>query len=387
MSVTSGGSATFGALVRALAGDLELLLDRCAERILATLPSYAGLASRDLEPQLRANYERLLAELADRRPPGSEEDLEPFVAAGASRARQGVSIEDMLSGWRVGLDVLRERAHERAPSGPERERALLELLELAVAWCDRAMAAAAAGHRQVDLELLRQEQHQAANLVRRALFGSILPSDLRGLAQVYGLDPAAAYYAVRALPPADSGAGELERFLHAQPGRFARNGLVALIDGHVTGFVRRLPSGAAPATVGVAGPVLLPGLEPAFRLASRALETALALGAKGVFGLQDLGLHPAVLADQDVGAVLLARYVTPIERMGTSGRAMLQTVARYLANDSALTVTARELGVHVNTVRYRLSRYEELTGRSLRENEALVEVWWALQRRRLAPPA
>jgi DNA-binding PucR family transcriptional regulator len=30
-----------------------------------------------------------------------------------------------------------------------------------------------------------------------------------------------------------------------------------------------------------------------------------------------------------------------------------------------------------------LERFEEITGRSLRETETLVELWWALQRRRL----
>jgi DNA-binding PucR family transcriptional regulator len=41
------------------------------------------------------------------------------------------------------------------------------------------------------------------------------------------------------------------------------------------------------------------------------------------------------------------------------------------------------LDVHPNTVRRRLDRFEEATGRSLRETETVVEVWWAVQRRRL----
>jgi DNA-binding PucR family transcriptional regulator len=34
----------------------------------------------------------------------------------------------------------------------------------------------------------------------------------------------------------------------------------------------------------------------------------------------------------------------------------------------------------VNTIRNRLARFEELTGRDLRRTPDLLETWWALQR-------
>jgi DNA-binding PucR family transcriptional regulator len=46
-------------------------------------------------------------------------------------------------------------------------------------------------------------------------------------------------------------------------------------------------------------------------------------------------------------------------------------------------VTAGALGVHPNTVRKRLERFEARTGRSLRDSETEVELWWAFQDRRL----
>jgi DNA-binding PucR family transcriptional regulator len=57
---------------------------------------------------------------------------------------------------------------------------------------------------------------------------------------------------------------------------------------------------------------------------------------------------------------------------------------RGLGDADRCWATARELGVHVNTVRHRLNRFEEATGRSLHETEAIVEVWWALQRQQLS---
>jgi DNA-binding PucR family transcriptional regulator len=40
--------------------------------------------------------------------------------------------------------------------------------------------------------------------------------------------------------------------------------------------------------------------------------------------------------------------------------------------------------VHPNTLRHRLRRFEETTGTTLRDPRHLVELWWALERQRLA---
>ena len=42
--------------------------------------------------------------------------------------------------------------------------------------------------------------------------------------------------------------------------------------------------------------------------------------------------------------------------------------------------TAERLHIHPNTLRYRLSRYEELTGVDLGETEEMVGLWLALAR-------
>ena len=48
---------------------------------------------------------------------------------------------------------------------------------------------------------------------------------------------------------------------------------------------------------------------------------------------------------------------------------LASTLRAYLEHGVSLTLTARELGVHVHTVRYRLTKIEELTGLSLQSTE------------------
>jgi DNA-binding PucR family transcriptional regulator len=128
--------------------------------------------------------------------------------------------------------------------------------------------------------------------------------------------------------------------------------------------------------------VALESLAAAFARATRAHEAALALNAKGVFDLPTLGVQAAVAMDADVGDAMVERYIGALAPLAGAD-ILLHTVERFLANDRSVDVTARELDVHVNTVRHRVSRFEDATGRSLHETETLVEVWWALQRRHL----
>jgi DNA-binding PucR family transcriptional regulator len=175
----------------------------------------------------------------------------------------------------------------------------------------------------------------------------------------------------------------IERYLGADGLVRRGNGLIAMIDGDACGFIAHLPHSAAPTAIGISTPVGLTSMKPAFRQASRALETALTLGAKGVFGFGELSLHPAITTDHDIGEVMTTRYIKPLVSI-TGGETVLATTERYLGNDRNIDLTAKDLAVHPNTVRQRLDRFEEATGRSLRETETVVEVWWALQRRRLS---
>jgi hypothetical protein len=372
-------SVTWDAFVADVAAD-GTAVDETVRRI-AELPSYRGIPLDELAPSVRRNNAVGLQGLIHRRLP-SAEHLAAYGKSGEQRARQGVTLADMLQGWSIGMELARASAYRHAPAGPEREALLLEAIEIITAWSTAGMHASADAHRAVELELARQEQHELANVVRRVLFGGDRANAPRGRLESYGVDPTGEYFAVRARPTNGCDARAVERWLDAASSDGRRNGLVALIDGDVAGFVTTLPAnGNLPVAAGVAGPVSLGRVREAFRLASRALEAAVAVGREGVFDLASLGLTAAVLADDDVGATLLERYVAPLERQGRSGSVVLDTVDRYLQNDSQVERTAKALGVHPNTVRYRVSRFEQLTACSLKRNEALVEAWWALRRR------
>jgi hypothetical protein len=246
------------------------------------------------------------------------------------------------------------------------------------------MVATASAHRDAEFELARHEQHHRTNLVRGILFGTLAPATIRVEAGSYGLDVSAQYRALRARPDDELTVRALERQLGVADGAGPRRGLAALLDGDLVGFVVDPLRGSISARVGIGPPAALHDLGNSFRLATRALEGAAATDLTGPVSIAQLGLWPAVIADRDVGDELLRRIVEPVLAHGRTGEAVLETVVRYLANDLRLEVTAEEMFLHVNTVRYRLRRFEELSGMSLRQVDDLVQVWWAIQRHRLA---
>jgi hypothetical protein len=369
-----------GRLVDALMFQAEEISDLAARQFQELSPSYARHDRAALTPGVLANTISLLESI--RNPPGADANVKMYREAGELRARMGISSDEMLHAWRVGLKVMRERAYTVASELGLGDEIVLRFVEELLHWGDVGMLESVSAHRATELEMARHEEHHRANLVRGILFGTLAPAAIRVQAATYGLEAGGLYCAVRARPVKD-GVRALEYELGVAAGAGPRRGLAALLDGDLAGFVLAPVRDRISVPVGVGPPAPLDGLENSFRLATRALESASAAGLEGVVRMEQLGLLPAVIADRDVGEEVARRIVAPILAQGKPGITLLETVGRYLENDLRLELTAEQLFLHVNTVRYRLRRFEELTGTNLRRVEDLVQIWWAFQLRNL----
>jgi hypothetical protein len=323
----------------------------------------------------------ILVQLAEGRP-FTESELAEFRSYGEGRARQGIPTEEMLRAWRLSIRAV---VDEMITVGQQLEigdRALLELTRDLLGVTDAATLAFTQGQHRAELELARQEQHHRTDFVRGILFGTLGPAEIRQQSRRYGLDPDRDYRPIRAqLTPAIP-METIERLLGLAFDSSRPRGLAALIDGDVAGFVDQAPKRKTGAVIGIGPPARLDQLEPSFRRATRAMATATAFGLTGVHDLGQLGLLPAVLADAEVAEELTRRYIEPLGT-GEGARPILETVRRYLTLGMRADLTAERMSVHHNTVRYRLRRYEELTGVDLRDPNCALEAWWALQRARL----
>lgn len=158
------------------------------------------------------------------------------------------------------------------------------------------------------------------------------------------------------------------------------SGLCAVVDGCVAGFLSERPTRDLDVVAG-AGPALpLDEMAESYRLATRALITAQKFGMRGVQDISSVGLRAAMVADTEVGKAMQTRYVGPLRDSG-SAQELITTIDAYLECGMNVERAAKQLYVHQNTVRYRLARFEELSGCDIHEVEDLFGIWWALKYR------
>jgi purine catabolism regulator len=129
-------------------------------------------------------------------------------------------------------------------------------------------------------------------------------------------------------------------------------------------------------------------LRRAFHEARCALEaTSMSNGeAPAVASHHDLGAFTLLLALQDDDA--LRAYsnglLEPIERTeGEYGGELLRSLEAYIENNGNWERAARVLYCHRHTLRYRIRKIEELTGRDLSRATDRIELWLALRAREL----
>jgi hypothetical protein len=195
---------------------------------------------------------------------------------------------------------------------------------------------------------------------------------------VYGIDSDRDYVAFCARPRIGHGHDELTRELSgAESGRLG-DGLVAYVDGNVIGFLATPPTDVRTGVVGIGPPRRTERLAESFQSASRAMRCAQAFEQSGVHRVETLGLLPTILADSDVGESLRRRYVWPVAEL-ESLPDLLHTLRTYFACGMHVHRAATALFLHPNTLRYRITRFKELTGANLRDPASAMEVWWALQ--------
>jgi len=343
------------------------------------LPVYREIPGETLDRDIRLSFVCTVESARAGSGAVSASEVAALDAVGRSQAEAGVPLEDLLRAWRLGIEVTIASARRFGERLGTESGDVLDFVSSVLAWSDIAIVETARGHRQTELDFARRDQERRAGFVRGLLAGTVLASEIRGQADLYGIDMTRTYVAVRARPLPGASTRELERALGFDDASQLGRGLSALVDDHLDGFLRERPRDTDLGVVGIGPPRSLEQLAESARLATRAFVTADTFELVGAHDLESLGLRAAVAADWDVGDALYRRYLEPLAEIG-SALDLANTLREYIACGMHVERTAERLVVHPNTLRYRISRFEALTGSSLRDSRTAFEVWWALER-------
>jgi hypothetical protein len=367
-------------VVNRLAACDDQVADTALGALRKVLPSYKDVGDATLRQSALRNSASARKTLLARRLPSDAELAEAAVAA-AERAEQGVFVQDVLTAYRLSIHQIREFLTEAATTAGCSPAVTLEMVQLLWALADAVSVRLATVHRDTEIEIARHGERQRAEFLRGLVFGSLATAEIRRLGPAYHLTPDLRYVALRGRPTPGTTTEQLVRAVAAASRAGGHHAFVDVLEGDVVGVAPRPPVlDDCPGTVGVGPPADLTGIEPSFATASRVLEVAERFGRSGVYRLEDISLLVAVAAEDELGELLVRRYLRPVEKLGARAAVVFETVAAFIEHGLSVKATAEALDVHQNTVRYRLGRFEELTGASLERPVTAFEVWWAMQR-------
>jgi hypothetical protein len=376
----TGAARIVGSLVAEIETELDGLVARTGERIRMEIPEFRRVPADALARAIHGNVSRALTALRDLRPP-TDAELEQAAEIGRERAEQGLTVDAVLHAYRISITAVWSRFGELARERGADVASVLAFSETLWLWADAVMDIVGTAHREVELEQAREEQQRRDAFVLALLSGTLDAAELRLQSATFGLDADRSYIPFRA-----RSAGGAAPSRRVAVGLAGDDGLVTGLDRDFAGIAARVPAVVPRVICGLGPPARLEALPASFASASRALQTAVAFGQEGTLTLADLSIRPAILADEALGDAFAARYLEPLEGLGRLGTELDTTLRAWFDQEMRVEETARALHVHPNTLRHRLKRFEEATGATLRDPRHLVELWWALEHRRLASP-
>lgn len=376
---------------------LEAGIPRFTEEIigaaLAQIPMYQRqqLVTRE---QLRESIVHNLGFLAAALRPGAgPTDLTAARATGKNRAEQGMPLPEVLQVYRIAYAILWQELVQAQGQFPV--DLVLEAAGLVWRVIDDESLAVTESYRETAAQLLRAQQRRRSALVEALLTGGPgSASDPWEAAALLGLPPdghvAVVVAETRGL--AEESLPEIERRL-ASSGIDSgwrltpsmQMGVVSVQDEGQEPLLEILRDSAGGRT-GVS-PLYrqLSDTPRAFRLARAAL-VMLPPGRGAVRVFNPSPLAALLAAQPSEGSRLADLVLGPVLAQSAEDRdVLLDTLEAFVTHSGSAEKAAVDLHCHANTVRYRLRRLQDLTGRSPSDPQDLTELTGALYAVRHTP--
>jgi hypothetical protein len=372
-------------LVGRLRGKAELMVEAMSVRIEDEIGFYrsGGLVSAAaLRASCRANFEFMLESLL--------RDADPVSAraTGRQRAEQGAPLADVMAAYRVGTRYLWDAVLEEAASAGITDQVLVlassRIWQMQSSYTD-AMTDA---YRDVQSRRLLEQDQERSALVEALLEGRVSGGGtLWEAAELLRLPQKGPFVVVAAEVPemgrqAVPGAEERLRSVGlASAWRLLPElqiGVVGVPPGRLDVLVDLLRRSAS-GRVGVSPPYdELDGTGQAVRFARVALSGSTATSPVALFDESPLTM--AAVAAPDVMQYFVRKVLGGLDDLPADDReVLLDTLEAWSIHHGSATETAEQLFCHPNTVRHRLRRIEERTGRSLNDPHAVAELLLALE--------
>ncbi|MGW6421166.1 PucR family transcriptional regulator [Nocardia sp. NPDC055053] len=380
-------SAASPRLAAGLLDTVEAMAGELVDRIAGADRSYSDpglLTAEELRQACLDNLTEIIGALAGARPPR----LHPAHAVGRLKAERGVPIAALLHAFRLGGRLIWEELTARSggPGDPRLHDLATELWELIDTYSDAAVEA----YRETEIMLAHADAQTQSRLIR-TLFDDHSDNPARTLTALRTLGLIEhGIFAVVSIEAADPGAALPGNLVGALRDLGARSVWDSQIDSH-TGLLSSVsPSAVDRAAAGLAdlvdgriglsavftGPAAIPAALTEARLAARSARpgahTAVRFGSEPVAHL--------LVTVPEAGRLAATQILGPVLRLPAPERGdLLAALDAWYRCHGSTAAAAEQLHCHRNTVRYRLRKIRDLTGRDTAEPVQSAELHLALQ--------
>jgi hypothetical protein len=373
---------------------LPELVDRVVQRLLAEIEFYRDrevVGVQDLRESVGSNLESMVAQLTTDRPP----DLSAPRATGRRRAEQGTPLADILHAYRIGFTEFWEAIVEEGRRSMRAPPDTLVDAASGVWWLiGEYTQELTVAYREAAAELLLAGARERSALVEALFTGGIPDRDtLWEAAKLLRLPWEGVFVVVAAEAPglAQEGLPDVEALLAARGIGSAwrlhpdlQTGVVSLRREDVLPVFLELLGGGVRARAGVSPIYHSLGDTPRALHYARLVLGSLPAGVPAVAQFEQTPLRVLAAAAPDAAGELVRTVLGPVLDLPDQDRSsLLGTLQAWFEAGGSAVETGRRIYCHPNTVRYRLRRLQEHTGRSLEDPRAAAELLTALDALRL----
>ena len=400
-------SRPYAAVPREAADVLRPVLPGLADETIAAIarevPDYARAMEGEFGHVVRLGVEvafNRFVDLLAAAEPQPAETARTYIDLGRGEFQSGRSLDALLAAYRVGARVAWRRFVEAGVEGGLAAEAIYALGEAIFAYIDELSAESAEGYAEEQSAAAGESERRRRRLVR--LLAQDPPASqesIRTAATAAGwILPRGGVAILVAAVAHDGEPGEAQ--LDSIAARFARRlgegamgaelagaALVVVPDADAPGRRRRIEAAVDDHPVAL-GPTVPWARAP---VSGRRARATLLLAAGGrlprpgggrLLVAEDHLAHLLLAADPDVAADLAATRLAPLADLADGPRKRLEeTLAAWLDRPGQVQAVAAAIGVHPQTVRYRVRQLRDLFGDRLEDPEARFELALALRAR------
>ena len=383
-----------GRLAPAIPAIMQRIIETVPEQIPAYVSARDGRYGENLTRGVTAALEQLMSLPGTARPALSPETRALMAYLGAGEFREGRTMDALLGAYRASARIVfRDLSAECAHLGMGMS-VVIDLGESIWAYIDELSSVSAQAYAEAQsAQAGVLELHRAA-LATALVRGGTEEKEVQRLAALadWRLPRRLAVVVL----PADAGVAVRERL--------GRAGLVVERDSEVVAVIDATPSQGRrermlrllAGTAAVVGPAVDWPLVPhSYRVArTLAVQEAAGRTAEPAQGEDDDGAPSPILAADHLARVVLGaeprvvtqlaeRVLAPLDEVSEAKRAVLEeTLLAWLTHWGQRAPIAAELGVHPQTVGYRVGRLRELFGEALEDPDARFDLEIVLRARR-----